>query len=491
MADKSNIYTIYASADEKLVFQLLHRLKSLEKRYNIIIWDNDSIHEGQVWKSSDGGRLAGTDLFILLLSKAFMYSEFVQQLEFKQVIDRYKAGASKIVPIILDDCPWDTNFESDDYNFSFKELHVLPEGGKPLENWGASEEALKIVMPKVEAAISAIAETVEEKKSPQERVKEISDSPLEDQLAMDFEKEVEAKRLLEEQRIRDVKVRKEAAENKLKQEAEAGRKVAEQQRLQREAEAAKKTEEEKRLKQEIEAQRIATEERLKKEAENQKRIEEEQRSDFEHDAIKNPIEDNRGELAEENRIPSKRIFIGLLIAAIGIAAILFFSKSGNDLKEETPTGVVSDTVVTQDSVGSTSSETIVSDDEDSTSKLAIGDSYDDGIVFEIAPSGKTGKIAHQEDAGPMPWQDAMIIHDQLGHGWRLPTLEELRTMYRTIGPGEDNIGEFADGLYWSATDYDEYQARLLRFRDGNTSYHYNKAVESRRFLVRAVRDFSR
>ena len=122
-------------------------------------------------------------------------------------------------------------------------------------------------------------------------------------------------------------------------------------------------------------------------------------------------------------------------------------------------------------------------------KLSIGENYEGGIVFEIDASGKSGKMAHKADAGPMPWTDANNIHEQLGAGWRLPTFFELSKMYRTIGQGADNSGHFADELYWSATPYDDYQARLLRFRDGNTSYHYNKSIEHRKFLVRAVRDF--
>ena len=121
----------------------------------------------------------------------------------------------------------------------------------------------------------------------------------------------------------------------------------------------------------------------------------------------------------------------------------------------------------------------------------MGDTYEGGIVFIIENEGKTGKIAHLKDAGIMPWTNAMQIHEQLGEGWRLPSFDELEIMYKTIGPGATNIGQFTNELYWSATPYDEYQARLLRFWDGNTSYHYNKNVEHRQFQVRAVRDFSR
>ena len=124
-------------------------------------------------------------------------------------------------------------------------------------------------------------------------------------------------------------------------------------------------------------------------------------------------------------------------------------------------------------------------------KLVVGDLYDGGIIFVINDSNNTGKIAHLEDAGPMPWQNAAKIHEQLGEGWRLPTFDELRIMYQTLGQGGTNSGEFADELYWSATSYDNNQARLIRFRDGNTSYHYNKNVAHRKFKVRAIRDFRR
>ena len=83
------------------------------------------------------------------------------------------------------------------------------------------------------------------------------------------------------------------------------------------------------------------------------------------------------------------------------------------------------------------------------------------------------------------------VAERLGEGWRLPSLEEMKVMYRTIGPGATNIGEFADELYWSATPYDEFQARLLRFGTGNSSYHYNSMGDYRKFRIRAVQDFKR
>lgn len=129
--------------------------------------------------------------------------------------------------------------------------------------------------------------------------------------------------------------------------------------------------------------------------------------------------------------------------------------------------------------------------EEAVSKLSVGDTFDDRFVFAADPSGESGKIAYSEDLGPMPWKEAVDASAQLGEGWRLPTMDELEAMYATIGQGANNSAQFADELYWSATPYDENQARLLRFSDGNTSFHYNNGVAYRKFLVRPVRDFKR
>ncbi|MGB6151392.1 MAG: DUF1566 domain-containing protein, partial [Pricia sp.] len=128
--------------------------------------------------------------------------------------------------------------------------------------------------------------------------------------------------------------------------------------------------------------------------------------------------------------------------------------------------------------------------ETPSSNLEIGSVLDEGIIFKTDVSGNTGTIAYATDLEPMTWENAMKIDDQLGEGWRLPTMEELSEMYATIGPGANNSGQFVEELYWSNEAYDENQARLVRFSDGDTSFHYNKIAEHRKFNVRPVRDFS-
>ncbi|MGJ8735792.1 hypothetical protein [Zobellia laminariae] len=180
---------------------------------------------------------------------------------------------------------------------------------------------------------------------------------------------------------------------------------------------------------------------------------------------------------------------GLLVLALAIFGILTYVFLGDSQKQSfTPSGVEKVEVVSDAIVKTENIEEI---DVVAELELSVGDAYNGGIIFTIDPSNKIGKIAYIEDKGPMTWKNAMSIHEQLGEGWRLPELDELRGLYKTIGPGADNKGKFENELYWSATPFDEHQARLVKFSDGNASYHYNSSGTHRKFRVRAIKDFKR
>ncbi|MGB5236738.1 MAG: hypothetical protein WBM43_14430 [Flavobacteriaceae bacterium] len=184
----------------------------------------------------------------------------------------------------------------------------------------------------------------------------------------------------------------------------------------------------------------------------------------------------------------KLILRGSLAILLFVAAIWAISKFNSPPEAQQPALPIIEEAELEDPNDLKKTSIESSNKATTSTKLGVGDIYDGGIIFTIDPANNTGKIAHLEDAGPMPWQDAVKIHEQWGEGWRLPSFDELYLMYQTIGRGAANIGEFTDELYWSATAYDEYQARLIRFKDGNTSYHYNKNVEHRKFKVRAIRE---
>jgi len=117
----------------------------------------------------------------------------------------------------------------------------------------------------------------------------------------------------------------------------------------------------------------------------------------------------------------------------------------------------------------------------------------DGVEYNLTPIKKTKKKqkpiilkqtlefeVYPQDLGEYTWENAKIVCEELGDGWRLPTKEELHLMWLN----RDNIGGFAAAYYWGSSEYSNYKAWVQYFYNGYQNYFgkYNT------YYVRAVRD---
>jgi hypothetical protein len=82
----------------------------------------------------------------------------------------------------------------------------------------------------------------------------------------------------------------------------------------------------------------------------------------------------------------------------------------------------------------------------------------------------------------MSWDDAKKACAKLGNGWRLPTKDELYTLYQN----RDLIGGFGDSYCWSSTEYDPYIAWFQFFINGAQG----PGNKSKALHVRAVKGSS-
>ncbi|WP_373518350.1 hypothetical protein [Pricia sp.] len=309
-----------------------------------------------------------------------------------------------------------------------------------------------------------------------------------------LEEEPEAKKSVEAEikEREEAQARNRAEEEKIqKDNAEVKRIIQEEQSRKEAAEAKRKTQEENKVKKAAAAIKLRDEEWRKFKEEADARANSGSVNRLEYTRETNESSEKTPPI--KNRDRKRKVLVTLLIAALAITVLWIFSVFNEGTERQTPVVPKNEATEIED-VSVTPEpepEPDAANQEVPFSNLGIGDAFEGGIVFIVDPSSKTGKVAYSKDVGPMPWKNAMNIHGQLGEGWRLPTMDELGEMYRNIGQGANNSGQFSDDLYWSATPYDTYQARLLRFSDGNTSFHYNNSVSDRKFLVRAVRDFSR
>lgn len=153
--------------------------------------------------------------------------------------------------------------------------------------------------------------------------------------------------------------------------------------------------------------------------------------------------------------------------------------------------------------------------------IEIGSAFQGGILFYIDSSGKHGLISATDDFGDSKWgcnNIEIITSEILGTGfqntlnileecsetpiaaseaisyetdeysdWYLPSLDELKEMYFSIGVGSElgNIGNFAlnqDCRYWSSSAYEKDFAWVLNFTDLDSFGGYKPNFYNVRFI---------
>jgi hypothetical protein len=99
---------------------------------------------------------------------------------------------------------------------------------------------------------------------------------------------------------------------------------------------------------------------------------------------------------------------------------------------------------------------------------AIKKKYNDSIyVASIVGNTITLKnliIAQNDFAEPMIWEAATEVCKNLGEGWRLPDIDELKYLYTN----KNLIGGFSNGIYWSSSESDRGNYhKYISFNNGN------------------------
>ena len=135
----------------------------------------------------------------------------------------------------------------------------------------------------------------------------------------------------------------------------------------------------------------------------------------------------------------------------------------------------------------TASEKAVSAQMEAPAKR-LGINYGGGIVFYLDATGKHGLIAAPVDIKEkMTWDKAITEGKSVEYGgyrdWRLPSLNELKELYRT----KSIVGSFsdADDYYWSSSMERKEIAWYQDFGDGSQCY----GGKDFKFRVRLVRAF--
>ena len=102
------VFVSYAHEDEKWHEKLIMQLAPLRKKYGQAIWSDHQIAAGADWMTEIVGALTSSQVVILLVSPAFIASEFIQAHEFNVALKEAESGNKKLLWVFVTTCSYET-----------------------------------------------------------------------------------------------------------------------------------------------------------------------------------------------------------------------------------------------------------------------------------------------------------------------------------------------------------------------------------------------
>ncbi|NOZ91432.1 MAG: toll/interleukin-1 receptor domain-containing protein [Epsilonproteobacteria bacterium] len=116
-----NIFLSYSTQDHHYKDEIKTTLSKLERDGKIRLWiDEKKLKAGEKFDTVIETEIKKADMFLLLLSRNFWASDYIQKYELPLILERYRANEALIIPIVLHD-----TFDLLGYD-EVKEINGLP-----------------------------------------------------------------------------------------------------------------------------------------------------------------------------------------------------------------------------------------------------------------------------------------------------------------------------------------------------------------------------
>ena len=97
----------YAHEDLALFREFRKHLTPVERAFEIDFWADTRLQPGTVWRDEIGSRIDAAQIFVLLVSPAFLASDFIYKTELPAIQARRAADPDVLVlPVVLMKCFW-------------------------------------------------------------------------------------------------------------------------------------------------------------------------------------------------------------------------------------------------------------------------------------------------------------------------------------------------------------------------------------------------
>ncbi len=174
MVDKIEVFISYAQEDEGLRKELETQLGTLERRELIKIWHNRKVSAGADLKQEITRHLNTAQIILLLISPAFMASDYPYGTEMKRAMERCNAGEAHVIPILLRPVHYK--------GAPFEHLNMLPSNGKPVtsSSWHHHDEAFFDVVEGIQEVVEKLTTKTPTSPPMSKQAQDVLAKPLEE-----------------------------------------------------------------------------------------------------------------------------------------------------------------------------------------------------------------------------------------------------------------------------------------------------------------------
>jgi formylglycine-generating enzyme required for sulfatase activity len=144
-----SVFFSYSREDKPLRDELEKHLSGLKRLGVISSWHDRQIAAGAEWEQEIKNHINTDDIILLLVSPAFVYSNYCYEEELPEAIARHDAGEACVVPILLRPIEgWE--------DLPFAKLQVYPSGGKPVTDWANPDNAYVDIVKGIRGAVKQL-----------------------------------------------------------------------------------------------------------------------------------------------------------------------------------------------------------------------------------------------------------------------------------------------------------------------------------------------
>jgi hypothetical protein len=115
------VFISYSHVDEWLKDELISHLSALKRSGSVEIWHDRCVPAGGMLNEEIDSQVNTADLFLFLISPAFIASDYCFHREYEVARLRQQRGEAEVIPVIVRDCDWDVG--------SLRSYNALPRDG--------------------------------------------------------------------------------------------------------------------------------------------------------------------------------------------------------------------------------------------------------------------------------------------------------------------------------------------------------------------------